>query len=158
MSQNIKPGLGELLRHLSELVDKGSQTAYRDSNLDYRPRYTPVMRALAAGAGNVRQITETMHVSQGAVSQTLKLMSDDGLVIRERGTDGRETRISLSEKGCTLQKALSPRWQDLFAAVSLLEQEIDAPLRQSLTDAIRALNTLSFDKRLAEAKRLRETS
>ena len=38
--------LGTLLRNLSETLDRAVEEAYRDAGLSYRPRYTPVFRAL----------------------------------------------------------------------------------------------------------------
>ncbi len=39
-------GLGTLLRHLLELLDGDVEQAYAELGLDYRPRFTPVVRAL----------------------------------------------------------------------------------------------------------------
>ena len=70
----MNPGLGELLRHLTELVDRGAEANYRRQGLAYRPRYTPIMRALARGEHSVRELTERLAITQGAVSQSVKRM------------------------------------------------------------------------------------
>ena len=44
----MKPGLGTQLRHLLELLDGAVEEAYALAGMRYRPRYTPVMRALIA--------------------------------------------------------------------------------------------------------------
>ncbi len=72
MSTKTHPGLGELLRHLSELVDQGAEEQYRAMGLNYRARYTPVLRAIVAGAATVTDITEATYLTQGAVSQTIR--------------------------------------------------------------------------------------
>ena len=53
MDSKQAPGLGELLRYVGELVEQGAEEHYRAMRLDYRARYTPVLRALAAGASTV---------------------------------------------------------------------------------------------------------
>ncbi|MEP3245036.1 MAG: MarR family transcriptional regulator [Sneathiella sp.] len=158
MTENIAPGLGELLRHLTELVDKGSQAAYQKEALTYRPRYTPVMRALDGGAQTVNQITERMNVSQGAVSQTLKLMLEDGLILKKKGEDGREVYVHLTPEGETLHQQLQPKWADLFAAIAELEAETGFPLRATLSRTIEALETTSFEDRLLQAEEQRTRS
>ena len=42
----MKPGLGTQLRHLIELLDGDVAQTYANAGLDYRPRFTPVMRVL----------------------------------------------------------------------------------------------------------------
>ncbi len=60
MSNYLEPGLGELLRHLAELVDRGALGVYKDKGLSYRPRYTPIMRALAEGECSIHSITNRL--------------------------------------------------------------------------------------------------
>jgi hypothetical protein len=57
MSSKTRPGLGELLRYVGELGDQGAEEEYRAMNLSYRARYTPVLRALSAGAETITDIT-----------------------------------------------------------------------------------------------------
>ena len=39
--------LGSLLQEMLDLLDAGMLAVYRSDGLDYRPRFTPVMRVLA---------------------------------------------------------------------------------------------------------------
>src|SRR4051812_43485942 len=148
MSQREKPGLGELLRYVGELVEQGAEDAYRALHLAYRPRYTPVLRALAAGAETVTDITAGTHVTQGAVSQTVGLMVADGLVERHSLQDGRKSGLRLTPAGEALLRQLVPLWQSTFAAIEALEQEIGHPLLQVLEDTAHALERQSFAARL----------
>lgn len=145
-------GLGELLRHLTDLVDRGSEAAYRAQGLDYRPPYTPVMRALAEEAAGVGELTDRLAISQGAVSQTAKLMVADGLVSRRPGRDGRRSILALTAKGRRLLGRLQVHWQAVFAAAGDLEDEIGAPLRTYLARAIYALERTGFAQRIARAR------
>lgn len=148
-----KAGLGELLRHLTELTDGGSSAMYEALSFDYRPRYTPVMRALTGGPATVGELQRRLFVSQGAVSQTLKLMAQDGLVRKTKGDDGRESIVELSPAGRHALAALRPHWDVRFEAIEGLEAEIGLPLRVGLERAVSALQRRSFAKRIGEARR-----
>jgi len=66
----MKQGLGTQLRHLIELLDGAVQQAYVDAGLDYRPRYTPVMRVLAQQqSATIGQLAELAGITQPAVTQ-----------------------------------------------------------------------------------------
>lgn len=145
------PGLGELLRYVGELVDQGAEEQYRAMNLAYRARYTPVLRALSAGAETVTAITGHSHLTQGAISQTVGLMLKDGLVAHHALDDGRKTGLHLTEKGHGLLKKLEPHWKVTFAAIRDLEREVGHPLLQVLTDTARALERQGFADRIRSA-------
>jgi hypothetical protein len=51
----MTPTLGTLPRHLVELLDGAVEARYVAAKLDYRPCYTPVMRApLELGSASIR--------------------------------------------------------------------------------------------------------
>lgn len=152
MSTREKPGLGELLRHVGELLDEGAEAHYRSMSLNYRARYTPVLRALRAGAQTVTDITERSHLTQGAISQTVALLEGEGLIIRHALSDGRKSGLRLSTTGQALVARLEPHWEATFAAIAGLEQEIGHPLRQALEGAARALARQGFSARITAAK------
>lgn len=147
-----EPGLGELLRHLTELVDGGSRRHYRAVGVRYRPRYTPVMRALGEGPLTVGQLQARVRVTQGAVSQTVKLLESERLARREPTDDGRSLAVVLTDRGRALRRALVAQWALRLQVIEQLEAEIGTPLRQVLTDAIDALEADGFDARLARAQ------
>lgn len=152
MNPKEAPGLGELLRYVGELVEFGAEVHYREMNLTYRARYTPVLRALNAGAETVTDITTCSHLTQGAISQTIGLMETDGLILREALEDGRKSRIRLTPLGRKLVKKLEQHWVATFAAIQTLEDEVGHPLRQVLTDTAKALEYQGFSARLSAAK------
>jgi DNA-binding MarR family transcriptional regulator len=151
MPQRSKPGLGELLRYIAELIDQGAEARYRALNLSYRPRYTPVLRAIAAGAESVTDITTRTHLTQGAVSQTLGLMTADGILARHPLEDGRKSGFHLTSQGKHLLTVLEPQWRITFAAVDALEREIGHPLLRVLQDTAHALERQDFAARLQAA-------
>ncbi len=152
MDTRQNPGLGELLRYVNDLVEQGAEEHYRAMRLDYRARYTPVLRALHAGARTVTDITEQTRLTQGAISQTVALLDGDGLVSRHALDDGRKTGIRLTAAGRALVRKLERHWIATFAAIECLEQEIGYPLRQVLESAAGALEREGFASRVMAAK------
>lgn len=152
MNSRDKPGLGELLRYVGELVEHGAEEHYRTMSLNYRARYTPVLRALQAGALTVTDITARTHLTQGAISQTVALLEGDGLISRHGVTDGRKSGIQLTAAGQALVEKLEQHWLATFAAIAHLEDEIGHPLRQALEHAAQALEREGFSSRITAAK------
>jgi DNA-binding MarR family transcriptional regulator len=152
MMNRTRPGLGELLRYLGELVEQGGEERYRALGLDYRARYTPVMRALAAGASTVTEIVATCHLTQGAISQTVGLMARDGLTEPHAQTDARKHGIRLTAKGHALLLQLEPQWEAIFRAIAGLEDEVGHPLLHILHKTAGALERKGFADRITEAR------
>ncbi|MBD9415326.1 MarR family transcriptional regulator [Pseudomonas sp. PDM16] len=152
MSRKIEPGLGELLRYVSELVESGAEEHYQQMGLKYRARYTPVLRAIRSGAQTVTEITSRTHLTQGAISQTISQMETDAIVSRQRGEDGRQTVVQLTPAGKKLVTKLNTHWSATFEAIEHLEQEIGYPLRHVLENAAKALEQRGFAQRLTSIK------
>jgi DNA-binding MarR family transcriptional regulator len=152
MNTRHNPGLGELLRYVNELVEQGAEHHYRAMSLTYRPRYTPVLRALQAGAQTVTDITERTHLTQGAISQTVALLESDGLIARHALGDGRKSAIELTAAGRALVGKLERHWVATFAAIDRLEADIGYPLRRVLEAAAAALEREGFSARITAAQ------
>lgn len=147
-SVRTRPGLGEVLRHLQDLVDGSSADLHRQLSFAYRPRYTPVMRALMDGPASVSQLKGQLSVTQGAVSQTIKLMLEDSLITTAKGKDARQTIVSLSPLGESALAILEPRWGAMFDAIAELEKEVGMPLLAGLQRAAEALEAKPFADRI----------
>ncbi|MBD1588667.1 MarR family winged helix-turn-helix transcriptional regulator [Pseudomonas typographi] len=156
MVQKIMPGLGELLRFVSEKVERGADVHYGHMGLRYRARYTPVLRAIQSGADTVTAITASAHLTQGAISQTVSAMEADGLIRRVRLVDGRKSRIELTPHGLQLVETLTSHWAATFAVIEELEAEIGHPLRSVLVETASALERLDFSERLHQVKARRD--
>ena len=152
MNTRHDPGLGELLRYVNELVEQGAEEHYRAMRLNYRPRYTPVLRALDAGARTVTDITERTRLTQGAISQTVALLEGDGLITRHALDDGRKSAIELTAAGRALVDKLVRHWSATFAAIARLEDDIGYPLRRVLEAAAGALEREGFAARVTAAQ------
>nr|WP_294971716.1 MarR family transcriptional regulator [uncultured Pseudomonas sp.] len=149
MNRKNEPGLGELLRYVSELVELGAEERYQQMGLNYRARYTPVLRAIRSGAQTVTEITARTHLTQGAISQTVGQMEADGVISRQRGDDGRKSVIQLTPAGKRLVSTLNSHWAATFEAIEQLENEIGHPLRRVLEDTAKALERQGFSQRLS---------
>jgi DNA-binding MarR family transcriptional regulator len=149
----MKQGLGTQLRHLIELLDGDVAQQYKDAGLDYRPRYTPIMRALRElEIASIGQIAEAAGITQPAATQTVGLMKKDGLVTVEPGEDGRQRLVRLSAHGKTVLPALESCWAATKAAADDLDAQLASPLSACLSEAIAALETKPFLARIREAR------
>ena len=150
----MKQGLGTQLRHLIELLDGAVEQAYVEAGLDYRPRYTPVMRALAAQeALSVGDIAAHAGITQPAATQTVALMVKQGLLRVEPGkADGRQKMVRFSEAGRALLPQLEQCWQATAAAAASLDAQLASPLSDALAQAIGALQEQSFGERIRHAR------
>ncbi|WNG36744.1 MarR family transcriptional regulator [Archangium violaceum] len=149
----MRRGLGTQLRHLLELLDGAVAQAYEDAGLDYRPRYTPVMRVLQQhDSASIGQIAAAAGITQPAATQTVALMKKEGLVSVEPGEDGRQRLVCLTRRGRDLLPGLEACWAATRAAADNLDAELPFPLSQCLADAIDALETKSFGERIREAR------
>jgi DNA-binding MarR family transcriptional regulator len=151
----MKQGLGTQLRHLIELLDGAVQQAYVDAGLEYRPRYTPVMRALAQQqSATVGQLAELAGITQPAATQTVALMKKEGLVrVAASGEDGRQRLVRLSAKGEAMLPQLQACWRATKGAADSLDAELAFPLSETLAQAVAILEQRSFGERIRAANK-----
>lgn len=146
------PTLGTLLRHLIEMLDGAVEAAYRASGLDYRPRYTPVVKALIAlGPVSIRVISRQAGISHSAASQTVSQMVKAGLVFLSPGEDGRERIVALTPRAEAMLPAVARQWRAVNTAAAGLDAELSAPLSTLLVETIAALERQPFGDRIAQA-------
>ena len=144
--------LGTRLRHLIELLDGAVEDAYRQGGLDYRPRYTPVVRALiACGPASIQTLAQQAGITHSAVSQTVTQMARDGLVERRPGADARERIVALSAKATAILPQLQAYWAAVTEATLQMEAELGAPLSEIAGNAITVLSKRPFADRIAQA-------
>jgi len=144
--------LGSRVRTLIELLDGEVEAAYAASGLDWRPRYTPVLRTLMAlGPTSIKAVAVEIGVSHSAVSQTVSQMARDGLVGLKPGRDARERIVALTPKTVAMIPALQRQWAATSIAAGELDAELSAPLSAILGEAIDALDQRSFGARISAA-------
>lgn len=143
--------LGTLLRHLIELLDGAVEQGYREAGLNYRPRYTPVVRALLAhGPSSIRNISRHAKITHSAASQTVAHMAENGLITLEPGHDARERLVALSPAARDMMPLVQRCWRATEAAARELEGELQIPLAEVLRDVIRALDDRPFGDRIRD--------
>jgi DNA-binding MarR family transcriptional regulator len=138
-----QPTLGTLLRRIIEELDGAVDASYARAGLEYRSRYTPIVRALVQhGPIPVRSLAERATVSHSAASQTVSQMAKAGLVSLKPGADARERIVALTPAAI----AILPDLQACWAATEAAARTLDSDLGQSLPDVlVRLLDAL--DKR-----------
>jgi DNA-binding MarR family transcriptional regulator len=144
------PSLGTELRRLIDLLDGDLDQHYRSLGLDYRARFTPVVRAIEAiGPASIKTIAKHGGLSHSASSQTVAQMAKSGLVVLEPGTDGRERIVKPTAALIEMMPALHTQWEATAKAASALDEELTVPLSSIVREAIVALHRQSFADRLA---------
>jgi MarR family transcriptional regulator, organic hydroperoxide resistance regulator len=148
---NPPTGLGTQLRHLIELLDDGVSEANDYAGMRYRPRYTPIVRALAGGdALTIGQLADAAGISQPAATQTVAVMVKDGLVEVVPGpVDARQRVVALSAQGREVLPRLGRAWQATERAAAGLDAE--SALSTAVAAALAALARQSFAERIADA-------
>ena len=147
-----QPGLGTQLRRLVNHLDSAVEEAYRRAGLDYRARYTPIVRMLIEqGSCTLREISQSIGISHSAVSQTVSQMASRQLVDVCSATDGRERLVSLSPQARALLPDLERCWRATARAAASIDAELSFPLSTLLNEALQALERRSFSTRLASA-------
>src|SRR5213080_1054412 len=147
-------GLGTLMRHMLELLDCDVARVYADLGVpDYRPRYSPVVRALVArGPLSIRDLAAAVGVTHSAASQTAAQMARHGLLTLERGADARQRIARLTARARALLPLIEAEWAATDAAAAL-EAELPAALIQVLQEAERAVLSRPMRSRIADAAR-----
>ena len=150
----MKAGLGTQLRHLVELLDGAVEASYVEAGLNYRPRYTPVMRALVVHEPlTIGEIATQVGITQPAATQTVSLMVKEGLLETGAGErDARQKLVRLSAAGREMVPTLQACWKATATAANELDAELPYALSQVLDEAIRALEARPFGQRIREAR------
>ena len=152
MPDRPAPTLGTLLRDLIEKLDGAVEQSYVNSGLDYRPRYTPVVRALIeSGPASIRSISRSAGITHSAASQTVAQMVEKGLVKFESGSDARERIVALTPAAKLMIPKLRQHWSATNEAALMLDSELSMPLSDLLREAIDALDRASFSQRIETA-------
>ncbi|UYQ65932.1 MarR family winged helix-turn-helix transcriptional regulator [Streptomyces peucetius] len=155
-SQAPSPGpelLGSRLRLLLTELDAGVAAVYDELGLEgVRPRYAPVLRALAAdGPSSIRNLAAATGVTHSAVSQTVAHLVKDGLVTVGPGSDGRRRIASLTARARSLLPALDAEWRATAAAAAAFEAELPFPLSELIGEALDALRRRPMRERILDA-------
>jgi len=151
-----REAVGTLLRHVHDLLDGDVARTYPELGLpdDYRPRYSPVLRALAAhGPLPIRDLATAIGVTHSAASQSAAQMVRSGLLELRPGADARQRIAHLSARGRKLLPAVEAEWAAVAAAMKDLDAELPAPLADVLLAVMEAVERRSLRERILAASR-----
>ncbi|MEU9313826.1 MarR family transcriptional regulator [Streptomyces sp. NPDC048256] len=146
--------VGTLLRHILELLDRDVANIYEEQGLsEYRPRFSPVVRALLAeGPLPVRDLAAAVGVTHSAASQTAAQMARAGLVTHTSDPrDARRRLIELTSKAHALLPQIQAEWDATVAAMAELDAELSMPLADLLTEVAQVVHRRPFRERIAAA-------
>lgn len=145
--------LGTLLRSLLDALDPAVEAEYATLGLDFRPRFTPVVRALVQeGPMRIKNIADRTGLTHSAVSQTVSALAERDWVRLETGQDSRERIVHLTDYAHSQMPRLKQQWAATAKAAASLNRDIGMPLEQVLRDALAALEKNSFGDRLRKAR------
>lgn len=151
MGPGSPPSLGTELRRLIELLDGDVEERYLALGLNYRPRFTPVVRALEAlGPSSIRSISQWSGLSHSAASQTVAQMVRDGLLRLRDGRDGRERIAEPTPTLVDMTPVLHTQWEATARAADQLDIELSASLSGVVGEAILALQRRPFGDRISK--------
>lgn len=140
--------LGSLLRTLVERLDHDVGLRYHARGLDYRPRYTPVVRALQAlGPASITSIANHIGIPHSAISQTVAQMHMKGWIAYSEGRDKRTRIVTPTAQLTSALPILSQEWEVTRRAARVLDGELSASLSALLAEAHAALDRAPFSSR-----------
>jgi MarR family transcriptional regulator, organic hydroperoxide resistance regulator len=142
---------GAQLRRLLDQLDGALEAAYAADGLDFRPRFTPVVRLLEEGGPQpIRDLSNALGLSHSAISQTVAEMRARGLVALSPGRDARQRIVATTPALTALLPRLRRHWAAATAATRALDAEAGG-LVAAVVAANRALADRPFAARLAAA-------
>ncbi|RZQ60815.1 MarR family winged helix-turn-helix transcriptional regulator [Amycolatopsis suaedae] len=155
----VGPGLGTRMRHLLEVMDGDIAKTYPHLGItDYRPRFTPVVRALVTlGPSSIKDLAKAVAVTHSAASQTVGQMAKSGLVTLEPGTDARQRIVHLTDRARDLLPLLDREWDATEAALRDLEAELPFSLTELVRATLDALERRPMADRILAQLRAQET-
>ncbi|HUZ55445.1 MAG TPA: MarR family transcriptional regulator [Streptosporangiaceae bacterium] len=146
-------GFGTQLRHALELMDADVAGVLDDLGLtDYRPRFSPVVRALVAlGPLPIRELARAVSVTHSAASQTVAEMSKRDFVVLEPGKDARQRVVHLTERTRKALPLIQAEWAATNSAAEELDAELPFPLGELVPAIAAALERKPFRQRIVES-------
>jgi DNA-binding MarR family transcriptional regulator len=140
--------LGSLLRTLIERLDQDVELRYQAHGLDYRPRYTPIVRALQElGPASITSIANHTGIPHSAASQTVAQMHKKGWIAYSEGRDKRARIVNPTAQLTAALPTLRQEWETTRHAASAFDAELSTSLSALLVEAHAALDRAPFSSR-----------
>jgi DNA-binding MarR family transcriptional regulator len=148
LPHSILSPVSALLREIDDTIAE----LYRANGVaGVRPRFSMALIALADhGAMTIKDLARACRVTHAAMSQSVKAMSEAGLVETSAGRDARSVLVDLTEKGRSAIPFLKAEWNATEAMIAELEAELPYPLVRVIQDIRARLATRPLQDRLAD--------
>ena len=146
-------GLGTLLRHVLDEMDDDIGSVLSDLGTPgYRPRFSPVVRALVAlGPVPISDLARAIGVTHSAASQTVAQMASRGFVALRPGEDARQRVVHLTAKARDLLPKIEAEWAATASAAAEMDAELPFPLADLVPAIAAALARRSFRQRILDS-------
>ena len=142
--------IGQFRASLDAMAADVAYTLTRLGLSDYRPRFSAVIRVVAAdGPSTIRHVAQRMSTTHSAASQTVSEMAARGLVELRAGSDARQRLVHLTDAAHELRPVIDAELAATTAAVRELGAELSAPLDVVAHELAKALRDRSFRDRIA---------
>ncbi len=136
----------------ADQLDPAVEQAYRDLQLDYRPRYTPVLRTLMVqGPCRIKDLALACGLSHPRSARRFQRWCD-GWLHAAVGEDSRERILQLSPHALQALPALQAQWQATALAARSLDADLGQSLEQVLREALKVLEQRPLAQRLRDAR------
>lgn len=146
-------GLGTQIRHILCLLDGDVQKVYDSKVPGYRPRFTPITRALQhKSPATIQDIVEFTGLTQSAASQTVSLMLRHGWLDKHKTRDARQTAVVFSDKAKEALPTLQVLWAATRSAADKIDNELSYPFSHLLDELTDALEKKPFIDRINNEK------
>ncbi len=157
MAEDLLKSLGPLalasrLKRLSDNLMQDGIRIYRDSQIDFEPRWFPVYYyLLTAGPSPVTAIARSLGVSHPSVNQVAKeLLARELIAAYKDPKDKRKRVLALTSKGKAQRQALETVWQDIQRALQAVIDETNVDFLGDIASIERAINNKSFYHRFQQ--------
>ena len=147
--------LGTRLKRLGERLQGETLCMIDESDLTIQPNQCPVIVALhRLGPLSIGELVGTLGISQPAVTRTVGLLTEQGLVeIRRSTEDQRRREVHLTAKGNSFaRRADTHLWPVIEAAVTELCTDLKGPLLRQLAEIEDRLDALPLRDHLTSKK------
>lgn len=144
--------LGSRLKRLSDQIMRDGAKIYKESGIDFEPRWFPVYYALSKESpSGVTEIAKSLGISHAAVSQVVRELLRKGLLVAVKDElDGRRKLLSLSEQGIQLLPRIQDLWNDIAVAIHQMINQHQTNIIDSIREVERSFTERSLHQRVTK--------
>ena len=149
--------LGSRLKRLSDQIMRDGTKIYKDSGIEFEPRWFPVFYTLSkVSPSGVTEIANDLGVSHAAVSQVVReLLKKNLLTAVKDELDGRRRLLSLSDKGNELLPRIQEVWNDIAVAIHQMISEHQSNIIDSIREVERSFEQSNLHQRVSKVTQQR---